>query len=183
MLYNDSLTPISNPAPWQLEPLEGTTGYQTLMKSRNLNLGAAKPSPEAGGGSTSVRVYTDVLASITFAGYETTTVVGDATRDFGMWSAAFPNMRERGDNLPASEGVSRDVSERIKLLCRRYAAGSFAKEEAARFEILSERVRKLDPSIPDSSFQFLHDLKDELNEIASTDRAIKALLRQHEEPT
>lgn len=72
------------------------------------------------------------------------------------------------DEEPAVESEAELANtDRLKLLARKYALRSLSPEDAARLEIVTERVRYLIPRVTASDFEALERIHRELEEIGT----------------
>lgn len=111
------------------------------------------------------------------------TAIPDTASDFlvGTWTDVFGesgDIAKPADQILEAEhdAVTKDVTERIRLLSRKYARGRLQPEELARLEILSERVRQRYPTLSNDGLDALAALTAELREFKSEDQAIRILL-------
>lgn len=78
-----------------------------------------------------------------------------------LWPFAPPSVRISGIDLTESD-PDREVEilngDRIRLLARKYACGSFSREDEARLEILQERILHLLPSVERRDFERLEEI-------------------------
>ena len=66
---------------------------------------------------------------------------------------------------------------RIALLARKYAENQFSLEESARLDILTEKVRRLIPSITDKDREKMEDLNSRLTTISTVNNEIRRKYR------
>lgn len=78
---------------------------------------------------------------------------------------------------PALSSGERANRARLQLLSRKYVVGSLSTEERARFELVTERVRALLPSVSLNDFRLLDELEERHNARKATSDALYANLK------
>jgi len=85
-------------------------------------------------------------------------------------------MGEQEKENDASEAQGKEDDEntkRLKLLARKYARKALTREEEARLEIVSERVRQLMPRVTAQDFERLEALAKEVSRLRELDEEVR----------
>lgn len=93
------------------------------------------------------------------------------------FSRTYRVKRVQEEQVHVSDRVARPNEDRLKLLARKYVAKEkFTDEQAARLEIVTERVRQLLPSVTVKEYEALEGVLLLVKDVSETDKQLRAEL-------